>query len=91
MAKEIKREFRTEVKPKMHFAFEKQNYKLLIIGIALLIIGFFLLSGGGSSDPDVFNTDLFSPRRMVIAPLILLGAYILVGVAILKTPKNNVN
>ncbi|HSY77727.1 MAG TPA: DUF3098 domain-containing protein [Bacteroidia bacterium] len=80
--KEVKKEIRTE-KPKMQFAFDKKNYMILIGGIALLILGFILLSGGGSKDPNEFSDELFSKRRMVIAPIILMLGYITVAVAIM--------
>lgn len=70
-------------KPRMQFAFDKRNYTILVIGIVLLIIGFFALAGGGSKDPNEFNYDLFSTRRMVVAPIILMLGYITVGVSIL--------
>lgn len=75
----------------MHFAFGRRNYMLLIAGIVLMIIGFWTLSGGGSENPDVFSPDLFSPRRMVVAPMILLLGYVTVAVAILLKPKDTVN
>jgi len=70
-------------KPKIQFAFERKNYMVLIAGIALLIIGFIALSGGGSKDPNQFSDDLFSTRRMVFAPIILMLGYITVGVSIM--------
>jgi hypothetical protein len=81
--KEVKKEVKAD-KPKMQFAFDQKNYMILIAGIALLIIGFILLSGGGSNDPNQFSDELFSKRRMVVAPIILMLGYIVVGVAIMK-------
>lgn len=76
-------------KPKMQFAFDKRNYTILILGIVLLIIGFFALSGGGSKDPNEFSDALFSTRRMVLAPIILMLGYITVGVAIMLKREDN--
>ncbi|MGP8215300.1 MAG: DUF3098 domain-containing protein [Bacteroidia bacterium] len=82
--KEVKKE-----SPKMQFAFDKKNYMILIAGVILLIIGFITLSGGGSKDPDQFNEELFSTRRMVVAPILLMLGYIIVAVAIM-TKRDNV-
>ncbi len=79
------REVKTE-KPKMKFAFGRKNYTILIAGIVLLILGFFTLSGGGSKDPNEFSYDLFSTRRMVIAPIMLMLGYITVAVGIMAKP-----
>jgi hypothetical protein len=82
------REVKTE-KPKMKFAFGKKNYTILIAGIVLLILGFFTLSGGGSKDPNEFSYDLFSTRRMVIAPIMLMLGYITVAVGIMAKPDED--
>jgi hypothetical protein len=72
--------------PNMNFAFGKKNYTYLIGGILLLIIGFVLLAGGGSKDPNQFSNELFSTQRMVVAPILLMLGYIVVAVAILAKP-----
>jgi hypothetical protein len=54
------------------FLFEKVNYKILLIGIAVIALGFILMSGGGSDDPKVFNEDVFSFRRIRLAPTVVL-------------------
>lgn len=61
-----------------------KNYHLILIGIGLIIIGFILLSGGKSESPDVFNEAMFSFRRLVIAPIFLVGGFALQIVAIMK-------
>ena len=67
------------------FAFGKINFKLLLIGLAILVVGYILMLGGGSEDPNVFNgEELFSFRRITLAPLVLLGGYIFIFYAILK-------
>lgn len=59
---------------KAEFLFEKYNYTWLLIGIAVIVVGFVLMSGGGSTDPKVFNEDIFSFRRIRIAPtMVLIG------------------
>jgi len=90
MAKEaIKKDTKVsaEQTPKMNFAFGRKNYMMLLVGIVTLIIGFIALSGGGSTDPNVFSTELFSPRRMVFAPIILIIGYGIVAYAIMIRPK----
>jgi hypothetical protein len=59
---------------KPDFLFDKVNYKILLIGIAVIALGFILMSGGGSDDPKVFNEDVFSFRRIRLAPtMVLIG------------------
>jgi hypothetical protein len=68
-----------------NFAFSKSNYIWLGIGLVLLVLGFLLMSGGGSDDPTVFNADeLFSFRRISLAPLTVLAGYGTILYAILK-------
>ena len=57
---------------KPDFLFEKVNYKILLIGIAVIAIGFILMSGGGSDDPTVFSEGVFSWRRIRLAPTVVL-------------------
>lgn len=67
------------------YAFGKINFKLLIIGLAILLVGYLLMMGGGSEDPNVFNGDeLFSFRRITLAPIVILGGYIFIFYAILR-------
>jgi membrane-bound ClpP family serine protease len=74
-----------EPKP-FDFPFAKVNYKLLIIGVAIIIIGFILMAGGGSDDPNVFNPNIFSFRRITLAPLVALFGFIFIIYAIMKKP-----
>ena len=67
--------------------FRKFNYILMIIGIVILAIGYILLAGGGSDDPNVFNPEIFNTRRIVIAPLVMLIGLIIGIVAIMYHPK----
>ncbi|HEX4887500.1 MAG TPA: DUF3098 domain-containing protein [Luteibaculaceae bacterium] len=70
------------------FAFEKENYMWLIGGLVLIIIGFLLMVGGGSDNPNEFNeAELFSARRITVAPLVVLAGYVTVLIAIMKKPK----
>jgi len=59
---------------KPEFIFKKANYKLMFIGLAVIAIGFILMSGGGSDDPKVFNPEIYNFRRIRLAPtLVLIG------------------
>jgi len=70
------------------FAFAKKNYLFMGIGILLLIIGFALLAGGGSTDPEVFNYDIFNAQRLIIAPLFMLAGFVLEIYAIMYRKKD---
>ena len=70
------------------FAFDKKNYKLLLIGLAFIIVGFLIMIGGGSDDPDVFNEDIFSFRRLTLAPILILTGFVIEIFAIMKKPKD---
>lgn len=85
MAKKIKTTKTTE--ETAGFALDKENYKLLAIGFAIIVLGFILLSGGGSDDPNVFSEDIFSFRRLTIAPVILLIGFSFEIYAIMKKPQ----
>jgi len=68
----------------------KENYILLAIGFAIIVIGFILMVGGGSKDPTVFNADeLFSFRRVTLSPLLILFGFIFEIYAIMKKPKDS--
>ena len=69
-------------------AFDRTNYKLLLIGIAIVILGYVLMSGGGSGDPEVFNAEeIFSPRRITVAPIVCLIGYAFVIYAIMRKSR----
>ena len=56
------------------FLFGSKNYKLLVISIVILLIGFILMSGGGSDDPSRFNSEIYNFRRIRLAPtLVIIG------------------
>ena len=69
--------------------FSKQNYILLIIGVLIVLVGFVLMSGGGSDNPTEFNKDIFSGRRITLAPIVVLFGYMFVVYAIMKKPKDS--
>ncbi len=66
------------------FAFGKENYMLLFISIGLLLIGYFLMAGGKADNPNVFNEEVFSFRRITLAPLVVMAGYALGIYAIVK-------
>ena len=72
---------------KHEFLFEKINYKILLIGIAVIAGGFILMSGGGSDDPKIFNESVFDFRRIRLAPTTVLIGFGITIFAILKNPK----
>ena len=69
------------------FVFEKKGYLILLSGIVLIIIGFILMSGGGSEDPNVFNPEIFSFRRITLAPLLVMLGFAVEVYAIIRKPK----
>jgi sulfite exporter TauE/SafE len=72
---------------KTTFLFERKNYAIMIAGIVLIVLGLALMTGGGSEDPNVYNPELFSARRIIVAPfLIVLGLSLEVW-AIMHKPK----
>jgi hypothetical protein len=73
---------------KPEFLFDKINYKILLIGIGVIALGFILMSGGGSDDPNVFSEDIFNFRRIRLAPTTVLIGFGITIYAILKNPKN---
>ncbi|KQC30950.1 DUF3098 domain-containing protein [Flagellimonas eckloniae] len=76
-------------KPSKEFIFQKRNYMFLFIGLAFIALGFILMSGGGSDDPNVFNPDIYNFRRIRLAPtLILIGLGIQVYAILLNPNKN---
>ncbi len=72
---------------KHEFLFEKVNYKILLVGIAVIALGFILMSGGGSEDPNVFSEEIFNFRRIRLAPTTVLIGFGITIYAILKNPK----
>lgn len=73
----------------LHFGFRKENYKLLLIGLIINVIGFLLMIGGGSDNPEVFKADeLFSTTRLTISPILIISGYIIIIFAIMRKNKS---
>ncbi|MBE6345715.1 MAG: DUF3098 domain-containing protein [Bacteroidales bacterium] len=68
--------------------FGRDNYLWVIIGLIFLLVGFLLMIGGGSDNPDVFNEAIFSFRRITLAPILVLVGFGIEFYAIMKKPKN---
>ena len=70
------------------FAFGKENYIIAIVGMVVIAIGFILMSGGASEDPNVFSTEIFSTRRITVAPLVVLAGFAIEIVGIMYRSKS---
>lgn len=68
------------------FIFEKKNYIFMLIGIGVITLGFILMMGGGSDDPNVFNPEIFSWRRIRLAPTLVIIGFAIEAYAILLNP-----
>ena len=79
-----KKEIKT---PQQDFAFGKENYMLMLIGIAVIFIGFACMSGGEAKNPAVFNPEIFSFRRITLAPVLVILGFVIEVYAILKKSK----
>ena len=72
---------------KKNLAFDKINYILLAVGMAVVVLGFILMSGG-SSDETAYNPDIFSVRRIKVAPVVCLLGFVSMIYAVIRKPKN---
>jgi len=71
---------------KKKLLFGKRNYKFMLIGIFFIALGFILMSGGGSDDPNIFNEEIYSFRRIRLAPMLVIIGFIIEVYAILTKP-----
>lgn len=78
---------KNDTKEKSNFALSPENYKLLAIGFVIIVIGFLLMLGGKSEDPNVFSEKIFSFRRITLAPVVVLAGFVFEIWAIMKKPK----
>ncbi|WP_396157964.1 DUF3098 domain-containing protein [Flavobacterium sp.] len=72
---------------KPEFLFSATNYKILIIGLVVIALGFILMSGGANENPNVFNEDVYSFRRIRLAPTVVLIGFGITIYSILKKSK----
>lgn len=89
MGGESKRKEIQKEQSKEEFIFERKNYLFMIIGLAVIAFGFILMTGGGSDDPQVFNPEIFSPRRIRLAPTIVIIGFAIEVYAILLDPRKD--
>ena len=76
------------MKGKKEFIFSKANYKLMLIGFVVIALGFILMVGGGSDDPNIFNPDIFNFQRIRLAPALVLIGFGIEIAAILRSFNN---
>lgn len=69
------------------FVFSKVNYIIMLVGVVLLALGYLLLCGGGSDDPNVFNTEMFNARRLYVSPVLITLGFVTEIVAIMYKGK----
>lgn len=74
---------------KLDFALGRENYILLLIGFAIIVFGFLLMIGGKAENPNEFNKEIFSFRRITLAPIIVLFGFVFEIYAIMKKPKED--
>ena len=72
---------------KKNFAFDRMNYILLAIGMAIVVVGFIMMSGGGSTE-EAYNPDIFSARRIKVAPAVCLLGFVSMIYAVIRKPKD---
>ena len=72
---------------KRNFAFDKVNFILLAVGMAIVVVGFLLMTGAGSDD-SVYEPDIFSVRRTKVAPIVCLFGFVSMIYAVVRKPKN---
>jgi hypothetical protein len=72
---------------KKNFAFDKTNFILLAVGMAIVVVGFLLMAGAGSSD-TAFEPDIFSVRRIKVAPVVCLLGFVSMIYAVIRKPKD---
>ena len=72
---------------KKKLLFGKRNYKFMLIGIFFIALGFILMSGGGSEDPNIFNEEIYNFRRIRLAPMLVILGFIIEVYAILTKPE----
>ncbi len=73
----------------MKSTFSKQNYLIFLAGLGLIVLGYLLMMGGGSEDPNVFNPAIFDARRITVAPMVCVLGFVTIIVGIMWRPKQN--
>lgn len=78
---------KSDPKSEERMALGKKNYMWMLIGLGIVIVGFILMAGGGSDDPNEFNEAMFSFRRITLAPILVVAGFVVVGFGIMKRFK----
>ena len=78
------------VENKMGFPLPPSSYKMILIGLGIVILGFVLMMGGGTDNPNEFSYDIFSFRRITLAPIVVLLGFGFVFWAIMRKPKKDI-
>jgi len=86
--KKQSQEDRMENQKGFQFIFNKKNYRFMFIGIGLIALGYILMAGGGSDDPNVFNPEIYNWRRIRLAPALVLLGFAVQVYAILLNPDS---
>jgi uncharacterized membrane protein len=73
--------------PQQTQTFNNSNYRLILIGVVMVALGYLLMIGGGSDDPNVFNPEIFSFRRIVLSPVIIVSGFLVITYGIMKKFK----
>lgn len=75
------------VSEKVSFSFNKENYKMMSIGVGIVLLGMLLMIGGKSDNPNKMTDEIFDFQRITLAPIIIIAGYVVVLLSILKKPK----
>jgi len=78
---------KNQEKDQSSFVFGRNNYKLLLIGLGLLFLGYLLMIGGASDNPNEFSYEIFSFRRITLAPILVIAGFVVEIFAIMKKPE----
>jgi hypothetical protein len=78
----------TKKKEEYILLFDRRKYAIMIAGLLITAVGFVLMIGGGSDDPNVFSNEIFSFRRITLAPILVLAGYLIQFYAIFGKRKN---
>ena len=69
------------------FSMPKENVKFILLGLAVIVVGFLCMLGGGSNDPDVFNPAIFSTLRITVAPILIIIGFAIEFYAVMRKPR----
>lgn len=70
-----------------NFSLPQKSVRMILVGLVVMVAGYILMIGGGSSDPNVFNYDMFDFRRIVLSPLLVILGIVIIIISIMRRPK----